>query len=60
MVILDMGLFEEVSFCNITQEPEVLQRFNNCACPLTSKSAVIKYHQVVNITDSNGNRISTS
>ena len=34
------------TICNITQEPQELQRFN-CVCGSISKFAVIKYHQLL-------------
>ena len=34
------------TICNITKEPQELQRFN-CACWLIGKSAVIKHHRLL-------------
>ncbi len=41
-----MKNFRFDTICNIIQEPQELQRFN-CAFRFISKSAVIKYHQLL-------------
>ncbi len=41
-----MKNFRFNTICNITQEPQELQR-HNCACRFIGKSAVIKCHQLL-------------
>ena len=49
-----MKNFHFDAICNITQEPQELQRFN-CACGFISKSTVIRYHQLLStVISSNG------
>ncbi len=46
----DMGCFMKTfcfnTICNITHEPQKLQRFH-CPCMFIGKCAVIKYHQLI-------------
>ena len=56
-----MKKFRFIAFCNITQEPQELQRFS-CAYGFISKSAVIKYQLLSKVTSIilMGNGVSTS
>ncbi len=55
-----MKNFRFNTICNITQEPQQLQRYNR-ACRFIGKSAVIKCHQLFQVLHNvAGNRFSTS
>ncbi len=50
-----MKNFRSDTICNITQEPQELERYN-CACGFICKSAVTKFPQLlIKVTGINGN-----
>ncbi len=55
-----MNIFRFDTICNITQEPQELQRFNSTCC-FIGKSATIKFHPLLTKNKGiNGNCFSTS
>ncbi len=61
MGVDEIGVVRFNTICNITQEPQELQRYNR-ACRFIGKAAVIKCHQVLSkvLQVLTGDRFSTS